>query len=86
MQLISISYLKDVRDEEGERMARDSQATGQGGWIRQKEKDLRAAGLTFFVFYVVKVDFEGSYGNQYFCDGDSERGYQKQERESEHID
>lgn len=58
----------------GERIVRGWQETA-GRWdracIRPKEGDLRAEGLTFFVFYVVQVDFEGSNGNQYFCDGDS---------------
>lgn len=70
-----IAYLKDVREEEDKRMVRGWQETA-GRWdracIRPKEGDLRAEGLTFFVFYVVQVDFEGSNGNQYFCDGDSE--------------
>ena len=80
-----IAYLKDVREED----VRGWQETA-GRWdracIRPKEGYLRAEGLTFFVFYVVQVDFEGSNGNQYFCDGDSERGDEKQKGEAENID
>ncbi len=66
-----IAYLKDVREED----VRGWQETA-GRWdracIRPKEGDLRAEGLTFFVFYV--------------CDGDSERGDEKQKGEAENID